>query len=452
MHSRRRDENWQGLGMREMIARCGRPRRGAGFTLVELMIAMALVGALTAMIYGLFARTSDSLTDVEGASHALDTARFALVHVRNDIQAAGSQGSPNSQVDPWVRPADAGQNVHGIYVYNGWQNSRAAYSGAATDLAAENPQSAFSGIVVLGAYDFPQSFFVDNLNEGAQSVNIPNNERGMGRLIGVDAFNVDVQEDVLDNSFVASRIAQDMNTRVMRLSDTDGFFQFVPVTSASIAPNSDGTIQAAGLRFRDEGAGETFGLAATTEEDVNFDVGLLDAYWYRVRLDPNDDTNFQLVRQRVNAGALITHAGALDEGDLLGMTVPNSTLIIADRVVDFRLWFECAQDTGGGVTMDWQGGNWDVENDAAGDCLSNNLATTATHQARMAHIRLSIRTDRENSNRPHLNVAGAAWRGFEEPEGQMVTYNVAPHARGSAGVVTVQTSVELTNFALRGLR
>ena len=413
------------------------PQPGRGFTLVELMIAMALVGMLTAIIYGLFSRTSDSLGDVEGMTEALDRARFGLAQVRNDLQAAGSQATPNSEVDPWVRPEQAGSRIQGVMAYDNWQN-QTDFDDLDSEITDANPHSQFSGIVVVGAYDYPQSFFLSSLTgqvgEADANFEIRDNERGIGRLDRVDPFDVRVQDSI---DVDATRLSQNMTERLLRISDSSGYFQYAPVKALTNgAPSSAGPYY-----FRD--AGELFGLDAYADDDVDFSGALIDAFWYRVRADPQDGNNLQLVRHRLNAGNLIGITDALTEMALNDLT--TSTVVIVDNVVDFRVWFDCADTGTGAVTGATWENEWNIP--SGGDCLDDG----EPHLARVAHIRLSVRTPGENANRPHLQVVDG-WEGFEEENGAMITYNLAPSARGSASVVTVQASVEMTNFAMRGLR
>jgi hypothetical protein len=128
-------------------------------------------------------------------------------------------------------------------------------------------------------------------------------------------------------------------------------------------------------------------------------------------------------------------------------------MIVAENVVDFRVWFDCADVPGDPLEgAAWQE-QWQVQD--TGGCVGDNPSGAQPHLARMAHIRLSTRTESENANRPHLEVVdgdSGEWMGFENQNGQMRTYDVYPHAEGSAGVVTVQSSVELANFALRDIQ
>lgn len=393
---------------------------------------MVIVGALTSIIYGLFVRTSDALTEVDALAQTLDRARFGLIHVRNDLQGAGSQATPNGATDPWVQPKNDTSHVKALRVYDGWDK------GGPGDEASQqlNPGSRFSGFIVIGAYDFPQSFLVNKFS-GSQTtatMEIEGNERGLGRLFRVDPFDTRVQSGLEIDPDKHSFLTKNIERRALRIMDSEGFFQFARITKLE---GRELTVE--GVQFR--GADQFSGLDSALEDDVSVDVALLDAFWYEVRPDPADERNHQLVRHRVDAGAL------LGDGPITAASLtPEHTLIIADNVVDFRVWFDCANSTGQIEQRQRQLG-WDIDQPGH-TCLGG----TQDHpeRARAAHIRLSIRTPRENPNRPHLELTGAE-RGFETEGGGLVTYSINPATRGSASVVTVQTSVELTGLAMRGV-
>ncbi len=434
------------------------PRGPKGFTLVELIIAMALVGVLTVVIFGLFTRTSDSLSEVKELSMTLDQARFAMAMVRQDLQSAGAQATPNASEDPFVRPPVVNENIHALMIYDGWENSRDVYDDSLVD-GDDNPGSAFSGFVVLGAMDFPQSFLAEDMNPNPPGATfaVRQTERGVGRLNVIDPFDLFAGTACVQGD--QQRLVDNMTGRLLRVMDGQGYFQFSPISQATITgnigdevcnpddPASDTRqlqITASSVRFRQPG--EISGLELFMEDDEALDMALIDAYWYRVRVDPLDAANLQLVRERLDASELIAST-TLTESNLMDMMIPGDRLVVANQVVDFRVWFDCVPTSGQWAPVDRKD-DWEIV-DGAG-CLDVNLAQSDPQRLRIANLRLSLRTPTENTNRPHLELVDG-WEGFEEPNGPMITYNVFPWARGSAGVVTLQSSVELTNFAMRGV-
>ena len=455
--------------LRRRIAGAGRVGWKKGFTLVELMIAMALVGLLTALIYGMFVRTSEALQEVEGLSEALDQGRFGLDYLRTDLKMAGAQATPNS--DPLVdRSVTMLSNerymVQGVMGYDGWQDQAHGDLGGEAELDDSNPGSRFSGIVVTGAYDTPGVFFSQFRRLGGAGSQIDEGRliveadgQGLARLRGFDPFDRTITVapgDLPDPDDI------DLLGRMLRVIDTDGQKQFSPIGSTSSAGN-DLEIGGLDLIFEDDdnsviglqeglrgvGPGDEPGFSASIEDDVDLDTAIIDAYWYHVQPAPGDGRTMQLVRQRVNASNITAQAMAtgLSEGDLRG-EVLGPTMVIAENIVDLRIWFDCVDANG-----NWDTGNridgseWDVINDD-NNCVTSNPANSNPERAKYANIRLSTRTDRENSNRPHLDIADQP--GFEEDGGRMQTYELVDTAEGSASVVTLETGVEMTNFSLMG--
>lgn len=431
-----------------------RPR---GFTLVELMVALVIVSLLTSIIYGLFIRTSDSMNEVDSLADTINKARFALEHVRNDVQAAGSQGSPNSLVDPNVRPLAANRPVMGIIPYTGWQDQDETVITDARILE-ENPNVSFDGFIVLGAYDHPQAFQVGNLQPA--SVDIGNNERGVLRMIINNPFFVGTAGAITDDRLDVVR--NNMEHRLLRITDRDGFNQYIPILSTGdgVQPNDLRlTFAPDNLKFRQEG--QIHGIEPTSLDDERYEAALLDAYWYRVVPVAGELGNYALVRERINAGAVL--AAMASNGGVLGAPPaslePPQRMVITDRVVDFQVWFDCASTMGvvesaAGVGIAWNT-TW-VPPDgsvAPHNCVAPAASPTSIQRARVAHVRLSLRTENERANLLHLKLGAEATWGFgEDLNAPLQTFDMAPDTLGAASVVTLQTSVELTNFAIRGLR
>src|SRR6056297_834617 len=81
-----------------------------GFTLVELMISVALLGMVMTVIFSLFSTTSDSLREADSLAHTLERAHFSVEQISADIRSAGAFASPDSVNDPRIAPKDVGSN------------------------------------------------------------------------------------------------------------------------------------------------------------------------------------------------------------------------------------------------------------------------------------------------------------------------------------------------------
>ncbi len=427
-----------------------RRRNNRGFTLVELMVAMALLGVLTSIIYGLFHTTSQTLLEVESLAQTTDTARFALEHVRNDLQATGAQASPRSEKDPWV--VQDGLLVNGLVAYKNWQgtSSLPGNSAAATEVSKANSKSQFDGIVVIGAYDIPQSVMIRDIStEGKITALVAKHVRGISRLMNSDPF--DTAFEAPDSAALTTMITNatpqaGMKNRLLRITDRQGFLQFTRI----IAADAVGDTIRLQLSQLQKATGESLvGVDEINDADVEYEAAFLDAFWYHVVVDPYDSNNFQLVRDRLDASIInfIDSANFDPTTAIPTDKVNQERVIIANRIVDFRLWFDCANASTGQITnINWHSA-WDSP-ETSEDI--NGCLNAKVQLARVAHIRLSVRTGNESANRQHLSIV-AGWPGFEDANSRMQTYDLEPSARGSASVVTVQSTVELSNFAMRNL-
>ena len=106
-------------------SRFDRVQRGRGFTLVELLVAMAVTAIVSTVIFALFDTTSSALYEAESLARTVDTARFGLERVRGDIKQAGAFGTLDTAFDPQARPkpgttfSTSDYRVAGLVPYSG---------------------------------------------------------------------------------------------------------------------------------------------------------------------------------------------------------------------------------------------------------------------------------------------------------------------------------------------
>jgi prepilin-type N-terminal cleavage/methylation domain-containing protein len=472
-----------------------------GFTLVELMVAVTLLGVVMTVIFALFSTTSDSLYEADSMADTLDRSRFALERVSADMRSAGSFASPDMPDDPWVQPksqgGDAVLNVYGLLAYEDWQDNTDIIPSDSSVFPGDvlgahtrggDAQISFDGFVVMGAIDFPQTFEINSLTyEGSGGASpgrvkggkIPENERGLFKLLLNDPFYTDVGEpDHLSASSNLEMLTQNLPYRLIRVMDRNGYLQF-----SAIEDDDSWSLDAggAGLDFSlrtswmvkhnstddSEGLETEYGLERQTidDEDIGYDAALIDAYWYYVEQDPANPVNFRLVRQRLDALALATALAtggptSIDSDDLAGTLSatdddgdPLEKAVITDRVVDFQVWVDCA-DTNGNLTKSRSDWKTDWLAPKGDDCLEDTSdGDGSPGAARMAHIRLSLRTQHERRDNPDSTAAMFMDEaGNYDPTQPIRYFDMYPDAPGSARVVTVQNDIELTNFAVRNVR
>jgi general secretion pathway protein J len=63
-------------------------RRGAGFTLLEMMLAITIMGFMTALLWGSFSRTAQIKKRTEAAQDRVHAARVALMRISREIEMA----------------------------------------------------------------------------------------------------------------------------------------------------------------------------------------------------------------------------------------------------------------------------------------------------------------------------------------------------------------------------
>ncbi|QDG50767.1 prepilin-type N-terminal cleavage/methylation domain-containing protein [Persicimonas caeni] len=471
-----------------------------GFTLVELMVAVTLLGLIVGVIFSLFASTSDTLKEADSLADTLDRTRFAMERLSAEVRNAGSFGSPDSQGDRWYPSVNnAGSSsvrLAGVASYNGWQNDHTLLTthgldAAHTDSAVSGsvPAVGYDGFIVMGAIDFPQSFEITSLtfnsgNERVKGATIPANERGMFKLLVNNPFHTDpglpqgiVPDDSADAGGDALKLSEasavltnDLSDRLIRVMDREGNSQVSGIAADPVPTYSDTAIPAASLggipiefttnllvrnNEADDSAGadHAVGLQRQTEDnqDIGYDAALIDVYWYHVESDPRDPLNFRLVRERLNgdgiASELATNPNAITTTKLEGLATGDK-VVIADRVVDFQVWFDCAGNAQGELA----GAAWLTEwaNPGGGACMDPN--TGEFGEARMAHIRLSVRTKYERKDAPdNIKAFFMDSTGTVNKEMSMRYFDVNPDAEGAARVVTVQSDVELATFSMRNV-
>jgi type IV pilus assembly protein PilW len=86
--------------MNQSLGSCSRRQRDRGFSLVELMVAITLGLMIVAVIGTLFANTSRARSDLERSSQQVDSARYAVETISEDLQLAGFYGELNIAAFP----------------------------------------------------------------------------------------------------------------------------------------------------------------------------------------------------------------------------------------------------------------------------------------------------------------------------------------------------------------
>ncbi len=441
-------------------------RTSRAFTLVELLIAVAIVGIISVVIYGIFDTTSQNFLEVDQLADLNDRVRFAEENMRNQLQAAGSQSSPDSTLDDWVAPPlGGGARVAGLYPYAGWQND---VSPLPADLQAANPNVSFDGIVIAGAYDYPLAFEFAGMEPsgGARTGRIYQNYRGLGKLIRQDPFAASSATPTVDTT----QLTVNWNTRLIRLADRQGYQQFVQPLGLSAAAVNDAAgrpyygvplpLDGAPFAPQFKGVGGFFGIDDLPEGDTGYDAALLDFFWVHVVPDEASTNVMVLVRDRLCGAGVVAAGGAgLNPANVLAATCPGGQaerVVIASYIADFQVWFDCANAAGAIQDAPWSMGWNPNDHTTPGDCM--NPAAVLGGRARVGHLRISMHTKSERRDRKHIQFEDATGAvcppqgscdAARIPGATLRTYDFYPESEGASGVVTMQSDFELVNYVNR---
>jgi general secretion pathway protein J len=82
-------------GLHHRAARGSKHRGAAGFTLIEIMLALAIMGFLTAILWGTFSRTANVKRRTEAAQDRVHAARVALMRITRELEMAYLSASEN---------------------------------------------------------------------------------------------------------------------------------------------------------------------------------------------------------------------------------------------------------------------------------------------------------------------------------------------------------------------
>ncbi len=454
-----------------------------GFTLVELMVALLLAGLVSIITFQLFDTTADVLGEIDSLAESTGQARFAMERMRIDFSMAGGLATPDSKRDIWVQPSPSPNGrFMALTGYENWQDNTTRNDADTGDLytaenigAATDPYVSADGLVVFGAYDFPLSFEVAGFTDvGVGTPQIQAHGRGLYKLYSPDPFRTDLAPPAgvdFETADIVDAISTNWSTRVLRISDRQGYMQFVGLGEMDAA---DHTASMAGAPafvaldvldnpvFKSAGTGSDYGLDVNPDGDTSYDSAVIDAFWYHVEQDPDRPGLTRLVRSRICARTAAVAAAINIEfkpWDHLPSTCggTNEDIIIAERIADFQIWFDCGDPITGRVEDAVWDDNWirpNHNNDAA-HCM--NVTDSTVYEpglARFLNIRLTVHAEAERPGLAHsIFEDGLGNYGpdalLATPNTRLKTFDINPDLQGAAPVVTMQTSIELVNHSFR---
>ncbi len=445
-----------------------------GFTLVELMVAIVVAGVVVVSAYALFSNTSRSMYEVDNLSQLNDQARFAAELIARDVRSAGSLSTPNSYTDRFVNPtANGAENplkdsnfVRAIYMTDNQDLIRGPQANG------NNDNTSSDEIILIGAYDYPFTFEISGLVEGASDevieARVRQTPRGAWRFARRDPF--DVRTDKLEQLTPGQRegLVLPSRQRLMRAIDRNGFMMFAAIELNGVGYDNDELVFsfAEEQRFTFRRGNNQNGFEPASSLDEGYEAALLDAFRFRVCSAADEPENLQLVRERLAPIEVIDDPSNISTspvcGDLGGGILEQ--VVVADRVVDFQVWFDCAPPgqllmqelplASGWVTPDAIG------SDTNHNCMRSSGLAAGTFQdadqVRVAHIRLSLRTAIERANLGNYRfltgaVPTTTTTDANAPNviGPLQTFDVDGDPTTASRVVTVQIDLDMPNYSGR---
>ena len=138
--------------------RTTRPHRLAGFTLVELLVAIAIGMALTVVVAQLFINSRTTYTTTDDVSRMQENMRFAFQLLTRTVQLAGFHTAPNVDADtvfppgaPAIDGAEGGGNAPDQLTirFQGFGPTLGTADGSVTDC---NGNAVAAGVVATNVY------------------------------------------------------------------------------------------------------------------------------------------------------------------------------------------------------------------------------------------------------------------------------------------------------------
>jgi prepilin-type N-terminal cleavage/methylation domain-containing protein len=385
------------------------PRRG-GFTMIELLIAMAIAGVIGSSIYFVYSGQSRVFYAQESIARMQSELRFAMDTVRADVKRAGYLAAATTFQDNfWCGPAP-NPPLTGIFYAQGNTTGSPDPTVGFVHNAGENVNVAPDSLRLLGAFNANNSFYTSAVtgnvvtisNDPVYSPGFPATDADYLRMFPTGAL--------------------------LRILDTSNRYQIQRITGQSFGSRTitlenvnRSTIQGCGP------AGIGQGLLVNPVEYVR----------YRV-IDSSGGGACGSSPVMVGRSTLVRESLAPD-----GTTVVN-TLPIADYIVDFRAWFmvdTSALGTQPAIAPDLNPYDF-VGNATAADVNAN------PRSVRSVGLFMAIRTPQEDPTfgfrqRQQVTVGG------QTGLGPLTSFNLDADRSASCRVRTLSTEVQVRNFALQ---
>ena len=420
-----------------MMGRRKDNKRQAGFTLIELMVAV-FVGAIVIYgVYSIFASSQRIFHEEQRISQAQLAVRLGMEVVKNDIKRMGYMMSPNINRDPMVCANVGGPalvSVHPVVHVNGTAGQVFTAAGGTASIIEPGINSGIApdAVYLAGNYTSTVSYLAQTVLTGTGTVQLQN--IGRRRLPG----------ETPPPAYIPAIPTQQEFNRMfpvgayLRVVNKFGRMMFAEITGLPNVANRTVSVQGGSLPDASGGLNVFCGINGYGEGS---EVNVVNRVLYRIELDQSAGAppgKTDLVRWQVDAD---------------NVTVANTREIVVEFAVDFQVWYRMDASTGAtaglpniGYTMDMPTDNVVVIPGAGGGTppALDGTVGAEPENLRVAIIRISVRSDVEDPTFPFVARPGTndpLWR-----------FELDAAATGSAHVRTLIAQVELPNIAFRNMR
>jgi prepilin-type N-terminal cleavage/methylation domain-containing protein len=201
-----------------------RRSRRAGFTLLELMVALAIGALVVATMYTLSGAASRTFQAQQRVSQLQMQTRLAMERLRRDITATGAGGTPDSFQERPCGAIGITRQLLGVQLVDHDPTATAALA-----TMPGGPQASTHGdrLTLLGNFSTSDSYMIGNLGSAnGSSIILQSNWQAFRR-----SFTSDPLGTVVDTSLFSEVFAPG---RVIHVTHPNGYHFFTVVNSASV--------------------------------------------------------------------------------------------------------------------------------------------------------------------------------------------------------------------------
>lgn len=411
-----------------------RTRRQAGFTIVELLVAVALISLVILAVFAFYTSSSRAVQQQTDGLRAFERVAFSLDVLRADLQMAGFLGTPNASLDP----DDYGEEFvmcHDPLVDNTVRHGGGTQLGAIVFREGAVPAANFTGawgslspsgqlpmeVELVGAFQLPEMVQVRAAAGSLLTIEEPPVVANYLDITGTEQLRF--YRELLDGGMVAL---------VNR-------FGGVVLAEVGAQPSVVGELDLRQVPSPVPGRGErcNFGVGGEIADD-NTRLAILHRVRYRLEplVEGGPDDGVPIIRPAL-VRSVIAYEGGVEPREI-------ERAILARNVVDLQ--FGIARDTSPPAlpptvnNAPFGVGGMGIEEGELGEMSRADVITRTAncpHRTRHVYVQLSVRLD-------------TALEQIPEQPGEVIRSTIDINGE-RARVVTFRTEVPLMNFVLSDL-